>query len=154
MSVVRPHARSFTDMDQKASGISPVLTVAHLSPSDLFCVYEELAQQVYRVAKVLSSSGVRFRSTLMTGGEQDDKQRRKSFRTQQTSLAEGVDVVVCTPGRLLEHLKKGNVELSECRAVVLDEADILCGESESNGFSIDWCCTSCKRIILVKTLSG
>jgi hypothetical protein len=47
------------------------------------------------------------------------------FRSQKDCLAEGVDLLVASPGRFLEHLRKGNVNLSATRAVVLDEVDVL-----------------------------
>ncbi|HBC36651.1 MAG TPA: ATP-dependent RNA helicase RhlE [Marinobacter adhaerens] len=42
---------------------------------------------------------------------------------QTSKLAAGVDIVISTPGRLLEHLALGNVILSDVEFVVLDEAD-------------------------------
>ncbi len=44
---------------------------------------------------------------------------REDFRV----LARGPGILVGTPGRLLDHLRRGAVELSEARALVLDEAD-------------------------------
>ena len=43
--------------------------------------------------------------------------------------AQGVDVVVGTPGRINELMTKGALRLDQCRAVVLDEVDILLGET-------------------------
>ncbi|KAF0137520.1 MAG: ATP-dependent RNA helicase RhlE, partial [Rhodospirillaceae bacterium] len=43
--------------------------------------------------------------------------------TQIRSLASGVDVIVATPGRLLDHLLSGVVRLDQTTTVVLDEAD-------------------------------
>jgi ATP-dependent RNA helicase RhlE len=42
---------------------------------------------------------------------------------QVRSLARGVDILVATPGRLLDHLSSGAVDLGRTRRVVLDEAD-------------------------------
>lgn len=39
--------------------------------------------QVFRVVKALSAAGLKCRSALMTGGEEDAKKRSKSFRTQE-----------------------------------------------------------------------
>jgi ATP-dependent RNA helicase RhlE len=45
------------------------------------------------------------------------------YEPQERALREGVDVVVATPGRLLDHLEKGNVDFEYLEALVLDEAD-------------------------------
>ncbi len=42
---------------------------------------------------------------------------------QITAVAGGVDVLVATPGRLLDHMGEGNVRLNETEILVLDEAD-------------------------------
>ncbi|MFC3033836.1 DEAD/DEAH box helicase [Pseudoalteromonas fenneropenaei] len=42
---------------------------------------------------------------------------------QDSALQAGVDVVVATPGRLLDHIRRGNLSLAEVRYLVLDEAD-------------------------------
>lgn len=44
-------------------------------------------------------------------------------RREQRALANGVHIVVGTPGRLKDHLERGNLDLSALRVVVLDEAD-------------------------------
>ena len=44
-------------------------------------------------------------------------------RREQRSLSAGCHIVVGTPGRLCDHLSRGNLDLSGLRAVVLDEAD-------------------------------
>ncbi|MDB5572575.1 MAG: ATP-dependent helicase, partial [Hyphomicrobiales bacterium] len=46
-----------------------------------------------------------------------------SFGPQVKALARGVDVLVATPGRLLDHMDSGNVRLDHTSVVVLDEAD-------------------------------
>ncbi|MBV9881200.1 MAG: DEAD/DEAH box helicase [Gemmatirosa sp.] len=45
------------------------------------------------------------------------------YEPQERALRDGVDVVVATPGRLLDHLEKGNVDFEYLEALVLDEAD-------------------------------
>jgi len=42
---------------------------------------------------------------------------------QEKKLKAGIDLVIATPGRLLEHMESGNVKLSSIEFVVLDEAD-------------------------------
>lgn len=47
----------------------------------------------------------------------------QSLDRQMRSLRRGVDVVIGTPGRLLDHLRRGTLKLSGVQVVVLDEAD-------------------------------
>jgi ATP-dependent RNA helicase RhlE len=46
-----------------------------------------------------------------------------NMRRQIQQLRQGVDVVVATPGRLLDHMRRNNVSLSDVHILVLDEAD-------------------------------
>jgi ATP-dependent RNA helicase DeaD len=44
-------------------------------------------------------------------------------RDERRSLDRGAHIIVATPGRLVDHIKRSNIDLSDIRAVVLDEAD-------------------------------
>lgn len=44
-------------------------------------------------------------------------------RTERRALDRGAHIVVATPGRLCDHIKRNNIDLTDLRAVVLDEAD-------------------------------
>jgi ATP-dependent RNA helicase DeaD len=44
---------------------------------------------------------------------------------QHQALRHGVEIIVATPGRLIDHLKQGSVELNDVKYVVLDEADTM-----------------------------
>ena len=57
----------------------------------------------------------------------------QGYGVQLSALARGVQVVVGTPGRIMDHLDKGTLDLSELRLLVLDEAD----EMLSMGFAED-----------------
>lgn len=46
-----------------------------------------------------------------------------SFRPQAAQLRKGVDIVVATPGRLLDHVQQNTIDLSAVEMLVLDEAD-------------------------------
>jgi ATP-dependent RNA helicase DeaD len=46
-----------------------------------------------------------------------------SGRDERRALARGVGILVGTPGRLLDHLRRGAIELGRAGAIVLDEAD-------------------------------
>ncbi|MEA2655095.1 MAG: ATP-dependent helicase RhlE [Chloroflexota bacterium] len=72
----------------------------------------ELALQV---EKVLRSMKCDLRSTVLYGGV--------GYATQRLALKGGVDVVVGTPGRILDLVGQGKVSLSRIEYLVLDEAD-------------------------------
>lgn len=74
----------------------------------------ELAHQIGGVFKDLAA-GTPLRSAIVIGGASFDNQRRL--------LTEGVDVIVATPGRLLDHLERGFRGLSSLKTLILDEAD-------------------------------
>lgn len=76
----------------------------------------ELALQVHGVFKSLSHH-VRHRAVLVTGGTQ----RKKQLRALESSL----DVLVGTPGRVLEYLKRGDLFLSRLQHIIIDEGDTL-----------------------------
>ena len=46
-----------------------------------------------------------------------------SFHAQRQELRRGTDIIVATPGRLIDHLDQGTVQLAGIRILVLDEAD-------------------------------
>jgi len=46
-----------------------------------------------------------------------------SFEDQERALDRGVDVLIATPGRLLDHFERGKVLLSDVKILVIDEAD-------------------------------
>jgi ATP-dependent RNA helicase RhlE len=74
----------------------------------------ELAAQVAESFQVLGRE-LKQRGVLVYGGV--------SPKPQVKALAEGVDIVVATPGRLLDHLQLRVVDLSRVEMLVLDEAD-------------------------------
>ncbi|MCB1759044.1 MAG: ATP-dependent RNA helicase RhlB [Gammaproteobacteria bacterium] len=74
----------------------------------------ELAVQIHKDAEVLGSH-TGFKLGLVFGGTGYDKQRRQ--------LEEGVDILIGTPGRLIDYLKQHVYDLKEIDTVVLDEAD-------------------------------
>jgi superfamily II DNA/RNA helicase len=77
----------------------------------------ELALQITQVMKSLSHS-IKLSSQALVGGQDRGNQRR--------SLANRpVDVIVATPGRLLQHWKDGNVFLGGLDSIVLDEMDTM-----------------------------
>ncbi|WP_290703028.1 DEAD/DEAH box helicase [Amphritea sp.] len=71
---------------------------------------EQLAETIKRYAQFMPLT-----VTALYGGVNMDGQRKK--------LKAGVDIVISTPGRLLEHVVQCNVSLAKVEFVVLDEAD-------------------------------
>ncbi|KAL3274901.1 hypothetical protein HHI36_019682 [Cryptolaemus montrouzieri] len=74
----------------------------------------ELAQQIQKVAHEFGSSTM-IRNTCIFGGSPKGPQAR--------DLERGVEIVIATPGRLIDFLEKGTTNLARCTYLVLDEAD-------------------------------
>ncbi|MFZ0656574.1 MAG: DEAD/DEAH box helicase [Nitrososphaeraceae archaeon] len=74
----------------------------------------ELAMQVTtEIRKFSKYMGIR--SLAVYGGQ--------SISIQKEQLRRGVQIIVATPGRLIDHLKQGTIQLEDVKFVVLDEAD-------------------------------
>ena len=74
----------------------------------------ELAMQVKReLSWLYAQAGAVLASTV--GG--------MDMRDERRTLERGAHIVVATPGRLRDHIMRGSIDLGQCRAVVLDEAD-------------------------------
>ncbi len=80
----------------------------------VMCPTRELALQVASEAEKLAPSS-KFRTVAVYGGARMGRQLE--------GLAKGCDLVVGTPGRMLDHLRRGSMNLDHVRYVVLDEAD-------------------------------
>lgn len=88
------------------------------------CPTRELANQVSRSFRELATfSDIRVLSVY--GGQ--------PYPPQRTALRKGVDIVVGTPGRLLDLIRRGDLDLSHATTIALDEAD----EMLSMGFVED-----------------
>lgn len=74
----------------------------------------ELAAQVHESVQTYDRSGG-LRTTVIFGGV--------GYQPQINKLKKGVDIVVATPGRLLDLLQQGEANLSRVETLVLDEAD-------------------------------
>ena len=72
----------------------------------------ELAQQVEQVARTIASG---YRIVCCYGGH--------SFRDEARSLETSADIVLGTPGRLLDHVQRGRLSLEQVDTLVLDEFD-------------------------------
>jgi len=97
---------SFEKMLQTKGSKHPRMVV--LAPT------RELASQIADEARALSRF-TPLRVIAVFGGV--------SIQRQTKRLRRGVDLIVATPGRLLDHINRGNVRLKDLEILVLDEAD-------------------------------
>jgi len=99
-----------------AFGLSLLARLAPHRPSGLvLCPTRELAAQVAEELRRLARPLPHTRVLVLSGGS--------SVQRERASLAHGVDVLVGTPGRVLDHLQRERLDLSGIRTLVLDEAD-------------------------------
>ncbi|GLU31658.1 DEAD/DEAH box helicase [Trinickia caryophylli] len=75
----------------------------------------ELAMQVTTAASTYGKHLRRLRTVSILGGV--------AYGQQLMLLAKNPEILVATPGRLLDHLERGRIDLSELQMLVLDEAD-------------------------------
>lgn len=91
-------------LSQNDEGIALVLTPTR-----------ELAQQVLQNLSLLISRNSKIKTALLIGGD--------SMPKQLTQLKNHPRIIVGTPGRVNDHLKKGSLRLNKTRFLVLDETD-------------------------------
>ena len=75
----------------------------------------ELAQQVSKAAMMMAGKLPKMKTVCVTGGE--------PFRDQLRNIGMPHELLVATPGRLLDHISRGRIDLSRVEMFVLDEAD-------------------------------
>ncbi|UTY62111.1 MAG: DEAD/DEAH box helicase [Marine Group I thaumarchaeote] len=76
----------------------------------------ELAMQIStEIKKMGKHTGIRIATVY--GGQ--------GMGIQLDALHRGVEIIVATPGRLIDHLKRGSIELGDITHIVLDEADTM-----------------------------
>lgn len=83
----------------------------------VLCPTRELASQVTDELRRLARALPNTQILTVTGGA--------PFSRQRVALEHGVDVVVATPGRLLDHMDRQSIDLSRVKTLVFDEADRL-----------------------------
>ncbi|EXI62024.1 RNA helicase [Mannheimia granulomatis] len=122
-----PHLLSGRDvlgMAQTGSGKTAAFSLpllAQIDPSQrhpqmlVMAPTRELAIQVADACEQFSKNMKGIRVVTVYGGQRYDIQLR--------ALKQGSQVVVGTPGRILDHIRRGTLDLSELKFIVLDEAD-------------------------------
>lgn len=112
-------AQSRTGSGKTAAFTLPILQVIPLERREphaiVLCPTRELAAQVAREMRKLGRKHPGLRVVVLAGGE--------PRRRQTSALSEGAHLVVGTPGRVLDHVRRGDLALDRVRTVVLDEAD-------------------------------
>lgn len=74
----------------------------------------ELAVQVANSVRQYGK-GTKMRHTCVYGGV--------NFGSQVKAIRQGLDILIATPGRLLDHVNQGTLDLSDVKTLILDEAD-------------------------------
>lgn len=87
---------------------------ARMPRSLVLCPTRELAAQVAENFDTYSKH-LKLTKALLIGGV--------SFKEQDQLIDKGVDVLIATPGRLLDHFERGKLILSDVKVMVVDEAD-------------------------------
>ncbi|RZL54780.1 MAG: ATP-dependent RNA helicase DbpA [Variovorax sp.] len=81
----------------------------------VLCPTRELADQVTTEIRRLARAEENVKVVTLCGGI--------ALRGQTASLEHGAHIVVGTPGRIMDHLERGNLQLDALNTLVLDEAD-------------------------------
>ncbi len=110
-----------TGTGKTASFTLPMITMlargrarARMPRSLVLCPTRELAAQVAENFDIYAKH-VKLTKALLIGGV--------SFKEQEAAIDKGVDVLIATPGRLLDHFERGKLILNDVKIMVVDEAD-------------------------------
>lgn len=112
-------AQSQTGSGKTAAFALPILTQidtsAKLPQVLVLAPTRELAIQVAEAFNTYAANVPKFASVAIYGGQ--------DYEIQFRQLRKGVQVVVGTPGRVIDHIKRGTLKLDQLKTLVLDEAD-------------------------------
>ena len=95
--------------------LSKLDTTNFRAQSLVLCPTRELADQVAKEIRRLARTIKNVKVSTLCGGT--------PFRAQADSLQHGAHIIVGTPGRVEDHLRKGTLDLTGLNTLVLDEAD-------------------------------
>ena len=125
------------------SGAKPRVAIRSL----ILLPTRELARQT--LAEVERFSQFTFiKSGMITGGE--------DFKVQGALLRRDPDILIATPGRLIEHLNAGHLKLDQVEVLVLDEADRMLdmGFAEDMQRLVDECSNRQQTLLFSATTGG
>ena len=113
-----------TGTGKTAAYLLPMLSVLREQPHPQDAVNclimsptRELAQQIDQALQGFAYY-TRTNSVAVYGGNDGIR-----FEQERKAFAQGADIIVATPGRLISHLQLGNLDLSRTTHIILDEAD-------------------------------
>ena len=109
----------------------------------------ELAQQIDQAMQGFGYYLDGVSSVAVYGGNDGNR-----YDQELRGMRLGADVLIATPGRLISHLKVGNLDLSRCSFFVLDEADRMLdmGFSEDIMKIVNELPQSCQRVMFSATM--
>lgn len=114
-------AKAPTGSGKTAAFAIPIIEKIDLSPENksiqslILCPTRELAIQVHREFEKLTKYFENISVVSVYGGQNIEK--------QLSALKKEPQIIVATPGRLMDHLRRGSIKLDLAHTVVLDEAD-------------------------------
>src|SRR5664280_1091310 len=114
----------------------PILEMVDPSERELqaviLCPTRELAIQVAEELKKLSTYLKRVNVLPIYGGQPIERQIK--------ALRKGVQIIIGTPGRVMDHMRRGTIEMGHVKVLVLDEADEMLdmGFREDIEFVLDY----------------
>lgn len=117
-------AQSQTGSGKTAAFVIPLLQKIDVSDARpqalILCPTRELCDQVLRECRKFSKAFQGLQVVALVGGQ--------PYPSQIQALQRGVHLLVGTPGRALEHLRKGHVNTAKLSCLILDEADRMLEE--------------------------
>jgi ATP-independent RNA helicase DbpA len=128
--------------------LSKITPNSQLPGALVLCPTRELARQVAEEIRRLAWALPNTNVVTICGGE--------SIGHQRSSLVNGVDVVVGTPGRVLDHIGRETLDLREVSTLVLDEADRMLdmGFIDDVAEIIEATASDRQTILMSATMSG
>ena len=118
--------KDIVGQSQTGSGKTAAFAIPALEQTDprsravqtlILCPTRELAVQVCEEVHKLAFFKRGIHALPIYGGQ--------SYDRQLYGLRQGAQIVIGTPGRVMEHMERGTLQLDQVRTVILDEADVM-----------------------------
>jgi ATP-dependent RNA helicase DeaD len=118
--------KDIVGQSQTGSGKTAAFAVPAIEKTDpelrevqilILCPTRELAVQVSEEVHKLSYFKRGIRSLPIYGGQ--------SYDRQIYGLRQGAQIIIGTPGRVMDHMRRGTLKLDHVKMVILDEADVM-----------------------------